>query len=103
MRHAVLTKVFHYNHLNGEFHYCSNTDLVQKRHWGKKAGTRKHCGHVCLTYKTKRYSASQLAWYYMTKKWPTTRVWHLNGDPSDNSWINLSEDPNTPFNLREKQ
>jgi HNH endonuclease len=37
------------------------------------------------------YSASRLAWLYMTGKWPNSEISYINGKPSDTRWANLRE------------
>ncbi len=44
---------------------------------------------ICINYV--RYYGHQLAWLYMTGKWPENEIDHINGKPSDNRWINLRE------------
>lgn len=38
-----------------------------------------------------RYFAHDLAYLYMTGEWPKSPIVHLNGDKSDNRWVNLKE------------
>ena len=36
------------------------------------------------------YSLPHLAYLYMTGSWTSEKIWHINGDVSDNRWANLS-------------
>jgi Demerecviridae HNH endonuclease len=65
---------------------------------GTRAGTigRFICregGHTCwrrfIGIDGKHYLASRLAWFYMTKKWPTHEIDHISTDTLDDSWANL--------------
>lgn len=35
--------------------------------------------------------ASNLAWLWMTNKWPSRLIDHINNDPSDDRWANLRQ------------
>lgn len=60
---------------------------------GSKAGTRWQPPHdyVAIGIDRKIYLAHRLAWLYMTGEWSQIDVDHINGDRSDNRWVNLRE------------
>lgn len=39
----------------------------------------------------KEYKAHRLAWFYMTGKWPKADIDHIDGDRTNNRWVNLRE------------
>jgi hypothetical protein len=49
------------------------------------------------------YSASRLAWLYMTGKWPNSDISYINGKPSDTRWANLQEATSSPNRNRPKR
>lgn len=59
---------------------------------GTIAGTQNNgYGYRVITIDGSRYLASRLAWLWMTNKWPTIFIDHINCDRSDNRWVNLRE------------
>jgi hypothetical protein len=46
-------------------------------------------GRWYLTVKSKRYSSSRLAWFYMKGTWPKRDVEHEDGNRTNNRWKNL--------------
>jgi hypothetical protein len=47
-------------------------------------------GYLRLAIDGNRYYCHRLAWFYVTGKWPE-EIDHINGDRSDNRWINLRD------------
>lgn len=46
-------------------------------------------GYIVVSIKRKQYRVHRLAWLYMTGKWPTADMDHVNGVRHDNRWCNL--------------
>lgn len=46
-------------------------------------------GYIRVNVDGRRYYAHRLAFLYMTGAFPPAEVDHINGDPSDNRWLNL--------------
>lgn len=64
------------------------------RNWRTKAGDTAGCvnksdGRLYLKINSTRYSASRLAWFYMTGRLPKKDVDHHDGDKRNNRWRNL--------------
>ena len=58
---------------------------------GAIAGARNGRGYHQIRIGGRPYSASRLAWLYMTGKWPNSEISYINGKPSDTRWANLRE------------
>ena len=58
---------------------------------GSVAGTIKQDGYISIKIEGELFRANRLAWFYMTKKWPSFLIDHANTLRSDNSWVNLRE------------
>lgn len=58
---------------------------------GPTAGTLRPNGYVIICVLAKQYRAHQLAWLYMTGRWPIDDIDHINRERSDNRWANLRE------------
>lgn len=56
---------------------------------GNIAGNVGNEGYVVINFQGKKKKAHRLAWLYMTGYWPEKDIDHLNGNRSDNRWINL--------------
>ena len=57
---------------------------------GTIAGFKGGCGYWVISVDGWRTGAHRMAWFYMTGKWPH-EIDHLNGNRSDNKWLNLRE------------
>lgn len=105
--HKELLESLSYDRDTGVFTWKSSrplkhfkTESARKTYLTKFAG--KTAGHMLYMKKedktyiqirlfTKLYLAHRLAWFYETGEWPEDLIDHLNGDGSDNSFINLRE------------
>lgn len=58
---------------------------------GEKAGSLSSKGYVQIGILGKRPKAQNLAFAFVTGKFPSLIIDHINGDPSDNRWCNLRE------------
>jgi hypothetical protein len=58
---------------------------------GTIAGAKNGRGYRQIRINGRPYSASRLAWLYMTGKWPSSEISYVNGKPSDTRWANLRE------------
>lgn len=78
--------------------YCPETGLFRwkaDRRGGCKAGDVagiKHAkGYRFIKIDQNRYSAHRLAWFYVTGRWPSECVDHINRERDDNRFSNLRE------------
>lgn len=79
----LLKKVVTYDPETGYFHL--------NKYRGRRSCSFSPDGYVRVSvYRQKRF-AHRLAFLYMTGKWPPIgiHVDHVNGNPSDNRWVNL--------------
>lgn len=53
------------------------------------AGTYDSRGYLKIGWKGKAYLAHRVAFYLMRGEFPEEQIDHINGDRSDNRWINL--------------
>ena len=81
---AKVREAFYYNPETGNF--------TSRQH----NGIRTRCmigdnGYIYVSIKGKKYAAHRLAWFYFHGGWPKDEIDHINGNPSDNSILNLRE------------
>lgn len=55
------------------------------------AGSRLSSGYWQVQHRRKFILAHRLIWFIVTGDWPVNKIDHINGDPSDNRWINLRQ------------
>jgi HNH endonuclease len=70
---------------------------------GTIAGAKNGRGYRQIRIDGRPYSASRLAWLYMTGKWPNSEISYINGKPSDTRWANLREAPSSQNRSRPKR
>ena len=70
---------------------------------GTIAGAKNGRGYRQIRIDGRHYSASRLAWLYMTGKWPNSEISYLSGKPSDTRWANLREATSSPNRNRPKR
>jgi HNH endonuclease/AP2 domain len=89
----ILTQVYLKSILRYELHTGKLFWIVDKGRVeaGDEAGTKSGRGYVEIKIDGKSYLAHRLAWLYMTGGLPTHEIDHINGNPSNNRWINLRE------------
>ena len=56
---------------------------------GDVAGSRQSRGYWHIGIKNHLYMAHRLAWLYVTGEWPDGHIDHINGNRSDNRFVNL--------------
>lgn len=58
---------------------------------GNIAGTKQRRGYIVLTIDGRRVVAQRIAFLMMNGRWPAADIDHINGERSDNRWVNLRE------------
>lgn len=83
---ARLREVLHYNPDTGEFtRIVPGRRKVGRITWYGKSRNK----YLAIGIDNQRYFAHRLAFLYMTGKWPTGDVDHINGNGLENWWSNL--------------
>jgi|SRR5215472_13126201 len=84
----ALVSILSYDPGTGEFRWRSSRHNRVKI--GQVAGTV-HGGYRRIEILKRSFYASRLAWFYMTKKWPSSLIDHKDGDSTNDRWDNLRE------------
>lgn len=89
---ARVRQLLRYDPETGLFSWAERTGPYSPR-WnarfaGKQAGYSTATGYIAIKLDGHNISAHRIAWVMMTGRWPNV-VDHLNGNPSDNRWVNL--------------
>lgn len=78
--------------------YCADTGVFywkkiccKRMSVGTIAGSIKKNGYIVISIDGTRYHAHRLAWAYVTGRWPTADIDHINRVPGDNRFVNLRE------------
>ena len=73
--------------------YNKTTGIFTRRTPGRIIMGRlnKTTGYWTIGFDKKQYQAHRLAWFYVTGKWPTNDIDHINGIRTDNRFENLRE------------
>jgi len=92
-----LREVLEYDPETGIFRWRHNSKRAARwntRHAGLPAGCPAKRVHGRIQIRLPNgalYWAYRLAWLYMTGRWPSDEIDHINGDPSDDRFSNLRE------------
>ena len=86
--HSRLKELLDYDPNTGTF--TRKVSLNSNTKVGDVAGNLTH-GYVELSVEGVTYRAHNLAWFYMTGRWPNGLIDHRNLDKSNNSFRNLRE------------
>ena len=90
LSHEELRRLLHYNPETGQFTW--RVARGGKARKGSVAGTKTpHTGYSQLVINRTIYKQHRLAWFYMTGKWPSDQIDHINGIRDDNRFHNLRE------------
>jgi hypothetical protein len=91
-----LKELLSYNEETGEFYWLRRPDLnraskiFNSKYAGKRAGVESPRKYRYIRMRgIGFFSESRLAWLYVTGQWPSGEIDHINGDPSDNRFVNL--------------
>lgn len=79
---ALLLESLYYNPETGNFLPRSDAGI-------RIRSTLRDNGYFIVHYRNKKYLAHRLAWFYMKGHWPDREIDHINGNPSDNRFVNL--------------
>jgi hypothetical protein len=96
-----LRKVLSYAPTTGIFRW--KVSASSRSPVGAIAGAKNGRGYHQIRIGGRPYSASRLAWLYMTGKWPNSEISYINGKPSDTRWANLREAPSSQRRRRPKR
>lgn len=58
---------------------------------GDEAGSRRSDGRQIVWVNGRFYLRYRIAWCIMTDVWPEQEIDHIDGDPSNDRWVNLRE------------
>lgn len=97
MNTAQLKTFVSYSPNTGVFTRIANRtrkDLI-----GTVCGSTNANGYVYINVQRKVYLAHRLVFLYVTGKWPTVHVDHINGVRTDNRWTNLREATRSQNNM----
>ena len=78
-----------YNASTGIFTWIARPSKAVKL--GHIAGSSNNAGYITIGIQGKVYKAHRLAWLYITGKWPSGLMDHINGNKSDNRFENLRD------------
>jgi hypothetical protein len=98
--HAQLRALLHYDPETGIFTWKVKT--CRKVVPGAIAGYIKPEGYTIIRVNKRGYRASRLAWFYVTGKQPLYDIDHIDGNPRNNSFVNL-RDVTTAGNIQNQK
>lgn len=84
-----LKSVFSYDPTTGLF--TRIMAISKKSKIGDIVTTKNRSNYIVLRLDGELHYCHRLAWLYMTGKYPTNHIDHINGNPSDNRFCNLRD------------
>jgi hypothetical protein len=88
---ARLREVLHYDPDAGAFTW--RPGFGGNARSGRSAGSVSKLGYIRIYVDGRQYRSARLAFLYMTGDWPEGHVDHINGQRTQNQWINLRDVP----------
>jgi hypothetical protein len=84
-----LRQALHYEPMTGEFTWLIRG--AHRRNPGDAAGSPSKDGRIRIRIDGELFYRYRLAWMYMTGQWPTFHIDHINGNQTDDRWLNLRD------------
>ena len=84
-----LKEFLRYEPETGDFFWLKHK--YQPKLIGKKAGSSTKAGYWAVAINNRKVLAHRLAWLYMTGKWPSKHIDHIDGQKRNNAFCNLRE------------
>lgn len=91
------------NKLRAKVTYDTSTGNITDNITGKVLGGNTANGYKSIGLFGKRYLQHRIAWLLVTGSWPEHQIDHINGDRSDNRWVNLRQCTNALNNQNFKK
>lgn len=89
LTHTKLKELLEYDPETGNWIW--QVDRLPGASKGQTAGSVHRNGYRYLCVDKVQYQSSRLAWFYMTKQWPSKQIDHINRISIDDRWENLRE------------
>lgn len=84
-----LRELLHYCPDTGAFTWIGTTNPKHKP--GRPAGWREGNIYLRISVESRTYFAHRLAWLHASGEWPTGQIDHIDGDRTNNRWVNLRD------------
>jgi hypothetical protein len=97
-RQAELQRLLEYSVVTGKLYWCESRGSITK---GSEAGCVQNAGYIYVGLNGKMYRAHRLIWKLVTGCDPTELIDHIDGNPTNNAWLNLREATNQQNRLNQ--